>query len=382
MKDDKEKTTLSRRSFLGRAGLLALALPGLLYAKEPAAGKEPGEAQAPSATGRAPAAKPYRISVETHAGTAIEADMFKRFAARSGFTASLKMDEGPGALALRRMGDIDQFRLPAMDASSIRMQVLSSGMGMQSIPLASAAIGFAKKVNDAQAETIRKHPGRFAGFASLPTQDPKAAADELERTVTKLGFKGATIQGHTNGEYLDAKKYWVLWERAADLGVPIGLHPMEPPATLKKYFEGHPELSGAAWVWGVDTATHALRIIGSGVFDQFPKAIVLLGHLGESLPYLLGRLDEGTANTFNTVKLKKRFSEYLRENFIISTSGKYRPEALICAVSAMGVDRVLYADDYPFVSMQEAVDLLENTPLTAEDKEKIYHLNAERWLKL
>jgi 2,3-dihydroxybenzoate decarboxylase len=381
MRSKTGKGILDRREFLRKAGFTLLTLAGSLEAKGPAAAQARGES-ATASSRDVTTQKPYRITVEAHAGTGVEREIFQRFTAKSGFASSLNTREGAASVGMSRIGDIEEFRLPAMDESDIRMQVLSSGMGMQAIEDVATAVAFATRVNDAQAETIRKHPGRFAGFASLPTQDPKAAADELERAVVRLGFKGATIQGHTNGEYLDEKKYRILWERAAGLGVPIYLHPMEPPAAFKKYFEGHPELMGATWVWGVDTATHALRIIGAGVFDEFPKATIMLGHMGEGLPYVLGRLDEGYSSAFKAVKLKRTLSEYVRENCLISTSGKYRPETLVCAISAMGVDRILFGDDYPFVSTREAVQLVQDTPISDSDRAKIFHLNAERWLRL
>jgi 2,3-dihydroxybenzoate decarboxylase len=241
----------------------------------------------------------------------------------------------------------------------------------------------AKKINDAQAEIIGKYPGRFAGFAGLPTQDPKAAADELERAVKQLGFKGAMIQGSTHWEYLDAEKYWVIWERAAALEVPIYLHVQEPSFDSAKVYAGHPELTGATWAWGVETGTHALRIINAGVFDAFPKATLILGHMGEMLPYLLGRLDEGYAMAAKSGrKLQKKLSEYVRSNILVTTSGLYRPEALLCAINAMGEDRVLYAMDYPFVQPRDSIECFENTPMSPEVREKVSYLNAKRWLKL
>jgi 2,3-dihydroxybenzoate decarboxylase len=253
-----------------------------------------------------------------------------------------------------RIGDFEKFRLPLMDEYGITMQVLASNSpGIQAAEDATTAVGAAKRFNDAQAEIIRKYLGRFAGWASLPTQDPKAAADELERAVKQLGFKGAMIQGHTNWEYLDEKKFWVIWE-----------------------------LMGPAWSWVVEAATHALRIVGGGVFDAFPKASLILGHLGETLPFLLGRLDEGYAMSFKPRKLNKKLSEYVKENIYVTTSGRYKPEALICTINAMGIDRVLFAADYPYAGMKEAVEDVERTPLGDSDKEKIYHLNAERLFRL
>jgi 2,3-dihydroxybenzoate decarboxylase len=190
------------------------------------------------------------------------------------------------------------------------------------------------------------------------------------------------IQGHTNGEYLDEKKYWVIWERSEALGAPIYLHVTEPSREARKIYDGHPELFGPIWSWGVEAATHGLRIVGAGVFDAFPKATLILGHLGESLPYLLGRLDEGYAMVFKPVKLKKDFSVYIKENIAVATSGKYKPEALVCAISAVGADRILFAADYPWVTPKESVELIERTPMSETDREKIYHLNAERLFKL
>ena len=325
--------------------------------------------------------KMKRICVEEHWGTPEVAEIKAKWLARTGLSGSVNAAEIPGVG--QKIGDFEQFRLPLMDESGITMQVLSSGSpGVQGILDRETAVVMAKRINDAEAEIIRRHPGRFAGFACLPTQDPKAAADELERTVTQLGFKGAMIQGHTNFEYLDEQKFWVLWERAEALGVPIYLHIMEPSREARKIYEGHPELEGPIWSWGVEAATHALRIIGAGIFDAFPKAILILGHLGESLPYLLGRLDEGYVMAFKARKLKRLFSQYVKENVLITTSGKYQPEALVCAVSAMGADRILFAADYPWVSLKDAVELVKKTPISDSDKEKIYHLNAERWLKL
>ncbi len=147
-------------------------------------------------------------------------------------------------------------------------------------------------------------------------------------------------------------------------------------------YEGHPELSGPVWSWVVETATHALRIVGAGVFDAFPKATLIVGHLGEGLPFYLGRLDEGYAMAFKPKKLKKEFSQYIQDNIVITTSGKYKPEALVCCISAMGADRILFAADYPWVTPKQAVEHVERCPISDSDKEKIYHLNAERLLKL
>jgi predicted TIM-barrel fold metal-dependent hydrolase len=148
-------------------------------------------------------------------------------------------------------------------------------------------------------------------------------------------------------------------------------------------YDGRPELLGSTWAWTVETATQALRVIGSGVFDAYPKAFIMLGHLGEGLPYLLGRIDGGYSSVAPKYKtLKKTFSTYVQENILITTTGPYRPEALVCAINAVGADRVLFADDYPNRSPKQGVEMFEQTPMSDTDREKIYHLNAEYWLKL
>jgi 2,3-dihydroxybenzoate decarboxylase len=269
-----------------------------------------------------------------------------------------------------------------MDAHGIAMQVVAAG-AVPALPDASEAVDMAKRRNDRFAELIGKHPDRFAGFAALPLQAPAAAADELERAVKQLGFKGTMISGLPNCEYLDAQRYRVLWERSAALGVPIYIHPADPSPDIMKMYDGRPELLGNTWAWGVETATQALRVIGGGIFDAFPKATVILGHLGESLPFLLGRLDEGYSTVAPKYKtLRKTLSSYIKENVLVTTSGLYQPEALQCVINAMGADRILFADDYPHVSTQLALEIFERTPMSNGDREKICHLNAERWLRL
>jgi 2,3-dihydroxybenzoate decarboxylase len=369
---------MERREFLRKAALAALAVPAALGGGAKYGYGDSGPLPAAQEGARP---KMKRIAIEEHWGNKELLEIRAQWEARTGLPKTV--DEAAIAHAFPRLGDFEKFRLPSMDEFDVTMQVLSIGSpGIQAISDTFTAIDVAKRTNDFQAEVIRKYPDRFGGFAALPTQDPKAAADELERAVTQLGFRGAMIQGHTHWEYLDEPKYWLIWERAAALEVPIYLHVNEPSLDSIKMYAGHSELLGPTWAWGVETATHALRIIGSGVFDAFPQATLILGHLGESLPYLLGRFDEGYRMALKPKKLRKRLSEYIRENFLVTTSGKYEPEALICAIKAVGVDRVLFAVDYPFVLIKDSVELLERTAMSDSDREKIYHLNAERWLKL
>jgi len=371
------KDKIVRREFLGKAALAALTVTAGLQG-----GPQRGYAEAQTtASAKGSGARMKKICVEEHWRSQELVELNVEWVKKTKVASSVNPKAVPHVFP--RIGDFEKFRLPLMDEYGITMQVLASNSpGIQGTEDAATAVGAAKRFNDQQAEIIHKYAGRFAGWASLPTQDPKAAADELERSVKQLGFKGAMIQGHTNWEYLDEKKFWVIWERAEGLAAPIYLHVAEPALEGRKIYEGHSELMGPAWSWVVETGTHALRIVGGGVFDAFPKARLILGHLGETLPFLLDRLDEGYAMSFKPRKLNKKLSEYVKENIYVTTSGRYKPEALICTINAMGIDRVLFAADYPYAGMKEAVEDVERTPISDSDKEKIYHLNAERLLRL
>lgn len=229
---------------------------------------------------------------------------------------------------------------------------------------------------------MRKHSGRFAGLAALPLQDPVSATDELERAVTQLGFKGALINGHTNGAYLDERKFWGVWERAELLGVPIYLHPADSPSDQMKIYEGYPGLRSAVWNWTVETATHAFRIICSGVFDAYPHATMLLGHMGEALPYTLRRIDDGWKGTPQRKQIQHLPSYYVKNNVFITTSGNCSTEALLCALLAVSADHILFSTDYPYAQIDAMAQFVETAPISEIDREKICHLNAERLLKL
>jgi 2,3-dihydroxybenzoate decarboxylase len=343
---------IGRRGFLGKTAAVAASVPLMLQ----------GNLQAQQAT--PPPPKQFKkIGVEEHwtALDVIEA---------AGRT--------PGATA-NRQADLGDIRLGEMDAAGVTMQVIANS-SYQFISDPAKAIDLAKANNVVLAEAIAKHPTRFAGMAALPTQDPKAAVIELERAVTKLKLRGAMIEGqdHAHWEFLDSQAFRPLWECAAALDVPIYLHPNIPNPDSVKLLEGHAEVQNLMWAGAIYTGTQVLRIIGSGVFDEFPKAKLILGHLGELLPYWLGRLDEGA----RAWKVKNPPSTYIKENIYISTSGHYHPEALMCAINAIGSDHILFATDYASVKGELAVQFLERTPMSDEDRERIYHLNAERLFKL
>ncbi|MGX6601287.1 amidohydrolase family protein [Micromonosporaceae bacterium Da 78-11] len=286
--------------------------------------------------------------------------------------------------ASRRLLDLTGERLAGMDQAGLDMQVLSlNSPGIQAETETAAAIAAAAAVNDLLATTIAEHPTRFAGFAALPLQDPQAAAKELDRAVTQLGLRGALVNAHTQGRYLDDPSMRVVWETASRLDVPLYLHPANG-VDVPHVMSGHPELIGPMWSWGNDTASHVLRLIFGGVFDDFPDAKLLLGHMGEGLPYMLWRLDSrwGFHNHHGIELARGNPSEYLRHNLYITTSGVCSAPPLLCALLALGPEHILFGTDYPFEEMATATDFLRRAPVSEADRAKIAHRNAERLLRL
>jgi 2,3-dihydroxybenzoate decarboxylase len=286
--------------------------------------------------------------------------------------------------ASRRLADLVEERLPEMDAAGLDLAVLSlNSPGIQAEPDAARAVASAATVNDFLAGLIAAHPTRFAGFAALPLQDPEAAAKELERAVSQLGLRGALVNAHTQGRYLDDPALRVVWEQAEGLGVPLYLHPANG-ADTPHVLSGHPELVGPMWSWGTDTASHALRLIFGGVFDDFPEAKLLLGHMGEGLPYALWRLDSrwGFHNHHGIELARGNPSEYLRHNLYITTSGVCSAAPLLCALLALGAEHILFGTDYPFEDMATATEFLDNAPISEADRARIAHRNAEELLGL
>ncbi|MGC2411340.1 MAG: amidohydrolase family protein, partial [Stellaceae bacterium] len=228
-----------------------------------------------------------------------------------------------------------------------------------------------------------RHPDRFGGFAVVPTADPRAAADELERAVTKLGFKGAMINGLTDHRFHDDERFWPIYERAQALDVPIYIHPTLPqPAIIetyyKEYVQKHPGLLRAGWGFTVETATQGIRFVLSGVFDAYPGLKIILGHMGEGLPFYLWRISYGLRGSMS----EKTFREIFCEHFWITTSGFFSDPALICCMMEMGIDRILFSVDYPFMENPPGAEWIKTLPLSAEDREKLLNGNARRLLKL
>jgi len=283
-----------------------------------------------------------------------------------------------------RLFDLGALRIKEMDEAGIDLQVLSHGAPATQRLDAETAVPLARRANDRLHEAVKKHPGRFEGFAVLPSADPKAAADELERAVTRLGFKGAMIHGLTNNLFIDDKRFWPIFERAQALDVPLYLHPAVPHKAVidvyyKDYLDQFPGLMTAAWGFGVETATQGIRLVLSGVFEAYPGLKIILGHLGEGLPFYLWRIDMALARQGNR---KTPFRDTFREHFWITTSGNFSTPSLLCCVMEMGADRILFSVDYPFVPNPPGVKWMEHVPLGPEDRAKILHGNAQRLLKL
>lgn len=288
------------------------------------------------------------------------------------------------------LSDVDQYRLPEMDKYGVDLQFVSlTADGVQLEPDRDKAIKIAKLANDDLAERfLAKHPTRFAGFAAVALQDPKASADELERAVKQLGFKGVLVNGFSNvgdlntGEYYDLPKFLPFWERVHDLDVPFYLHPRGPLASQQKIYEGHNELLGPAWAFGAETSAHVLRLITSGLFDRFPQLTVVIGHLGEGLVPMMWRAQNRFTYAPFDKKLRKPLAQYLKDNFYITTSGNFHTPTLLNVIMEMGVDRVMFAVDYPYEQTAQAVEWFDACAIGEDERQKIGRLNAERLFKL
>ena len=324
-------------------------------------------------------AKPFVIALEEHYSDLLTGE---RISARTG---------APGGASrmpdfFRKLADLEGERLRSMDQAGIDVQVLSH----LSTPLQQLdpglAVDLAFETNDRLQQTIERNPSRFGGFAALPTPNPAKAADELERCVTKLGFKGAMLWGRTGDSYHDERRFWPIFERAEGLDVPIYIHPGPPHAgimaTVSDYLTDFPTLDGAPWGYTADTATQAFRLMLSGVFEAYPRLRIILGHMGEGLPFQIDRMDESINRPGRYGGKDIALKDIFTEHFYVTTSGFFSTPALLCTLMTMGIDRVLFSVDYPFVENQPAMDWMERVPLSHEDKEKLFNGNARRLLKL
>lgn len=292
-----------------------------------------------------------------------------------------------GAQRIEELSDLGSRRIADMDEAGIDVQVLSlTAPGIEQTD-STEAVALAHDANDLLADAVRRHPTRFAGFASLPTSSPDTAADELERMVHEHSFKGAVINGHNRGRYLDDEFFWPILERAEALQVPIYLHPTRPPQpVIEAYYAGNYSaevtamLSAPGWGWHIETAIHILRIILSGAFDRYPRLQFVIGHLGEALPFMLPRFDRTLS--MELTKLDRPMGAYLRENLHYAVSGFNFIPTFLDLLLEVGIDRIMFSADYPFGSMSEARAFLEQLPVSPNDKEKIAHGNAELLLQI
>jgi 2,3-dihydroxybenzoate decarboxylase len=288
-------------------------------------------------------------------------------------------------LAHQRLYDRGPLRLQQMDAAGIDFQILSLfDPGVQEHDDVARAVDLARRANDDLAETVRATPNRFGGFATLATQDPDAAASELRRAVSQLGLVGGLINGHSRGRYLDDPAYEPLFACAQELDAPIYLHPTTPhPAVMKAWFEPYvgDGMHLASWGFAAECGTHVLRLIYSGLFDRFPRLQMIIGHLGEMLPFAAYRIDRyyGLGGSAGAKKRLQRLpSEYLRSNFHVTTSGNFCEPALRCTLDVMGVDRVMFSVDYPMDDNQAGARFLASYPMDDATRRKIGFENARR----
>ena len=289
-----------------------------------------------------------------------------------------------------RLLDFQDQRLRLMDASGVEIMIASlNAPAIQGIADAKEAAEVARRANDVLAAEIAKRPDRFVGVAALPMQEPESATQELQRCIKELGFKGALVNGYSQTRdprvvvHYDGPQYRPFWQTVESLDVPFYLHP-RPPSVLSPLYQGHAWLIGPTWTFAAETSVHALRLIGSGLFDEHPRLQIILGHLGEGLPYYLWRID----NRNNWMKAphkyaaRKPVADYFRANFHLTTSGHFSTPALIDAVAEVGAERVMFSVDYPFEDFGDAADWFDHAEISEADRRKIGRTNAMKLFKL
>ena len=294
------------------------------------------------------------------------------------------LDAKTGGPILRKLEELGAARIADMDAAGIELQVLSHGAPATQKLDAELAVKLAREANDRLHAVCRAHPSRFAAFATLPTPDPRASVAELERAVGELGFKGAMIHGPTHGVFFDDRRFWPVFSAAQSLGVPLYIHPANPlPAVVDAYYKDYaaafPSLLNAGCGFTVETLVAGIRLVLSGVLDKYPDVSIILGHLGEAIPFLLWRIDWALTRPGNA---PIAFRDTFRNRFHITTSGFFSDTALACCIEELGVERILFSVDYPFADNSAATSWATRTKLPASARRKILHENAARLLKL
>jgi predicted TIM-barrel fold metal-dependent hydrolase len=291
-----------------------------------------------------------------------------------------------------RLLELHGERLALMDRHGIEMMVVSlNAPAVQAVPDPKKAVALARQANDALADEVAKRSDRFQGLAAVAMQDPDAAIAELERAVKQLGLKGVLVNGFSqigndpdSAVYYDLPQYRPFWAAVERLGVPFYLHPRSPLPRDARLYAGHPWMMGAAWAFGNETAVHALRLVGSGLFDEHPKLTIVLGHLGENIPFGLWRIDHcnATATKTDGHKARRPIADYVRENFYVTTSGNFSTPALALTIAELGADRVMFSVDWPFEEIEHAATWFDAVYISESDRLKIGRTNAARLLKL
>ena len=281
--------------------------------------------------------------------------------------------------------DIEGRRLEEMDRHGVELMILSlNAPSIQALWNRQEADEVARRSNDALAEWVEKHPSRFRGFAALPLQDVDMACRELERCVKDLGFVGTLVNGFSQidepetAHYYDLPQYRPFWDVVAELDVPFYLHPRNPLPSMAQIYEGHPWLMGPTWAFGQETAVHALRLMACGIFDDHPDLQIILGHMGEGLPFSIWRCDNrnGWTGAPPGYPAKRKFADYLQDNFYITTSGNFRTQALINTMLEVGADRILFSADWPFENISHAAEWFDTCTISEADRRKIGRTNS------
>lgn len=371
MKGDDQHGRITRRDFF-ESGARAVAGAGLLAASNSASA---ANVPAPEAVNANSGPMPDKIALEEH------------------FVIPETLASSYGALGSpefqRQLEDVGSARIAEMDRGGLGVCILSLvSDGIQGIPNVSEAVRIARLANDHLAEQIAKNPKRFKGFAALPLQDPQAAAQELTRCIRELGFCGALANGYSqigtpdSAVFYDLPQYRDFWATVQQLDVPFYLHPRSPSPHQPAY-EGHKWLTGSIWGFAADTSIHALRLMGSGLFDDYPKLKIIIGHLGEGIPCNIWRIDNRVSRTLGQKpKAKLPIGHYLRENFYITTSGNFCTQTLTEVMMEVGADRILYSVDYPFEDVAIAADWFDHAAISEADRSKIGRSNAAQLFRI
>jgi predicted TIM-barrel fold metal-dependent hydrolase len=361
---------ITRRGFLelGSAVLADAGLPFKAGAVDASVDPKTSDREAPSPIGK--------IALEEH------------FTLREIIEDSYAVKDLPPETRFKIL-DLGSGRLADMDRGGLDVCILSlTAPGIQAVPDTSQAIALARRANDHLAENISKNPKRLKGFAALPMQDPQAAAQELTRCIKELGFCGALVNGFSqvgvadSAVFYDLPQYRPFWATVQDLDVPFYLHPRLPLESRQQAYEGHAWLAGSPWGFAVETSIHAFRLMGSGLFDQYPRLQIILGHLGEAIPFGIWRVDNRIRRSHLILNAQRPLGSYLHENFYITTSGNFRTQALINVLLEVGADRILYSVDYPYEDVVEAGEWFDHAAISESDRTKISHANARKLMRL